>query len=184
MPHPPPLDHPQAFCPLIAQNLGLSPGLSPGQSPGQALSFPCPASLPGLVLRSLNQVPLQASVSAIPRSAAADGASPGPVATPARATPVSGSVRRAHTASTWTNVAAFPRLVLPGAAKTRQAASVACAGQASAPARGVRSVWTWTSATACRHRVTVGAVRTRQAASCACAPRGTRLHRTEPAARM
>ena len=46
----------QAFCPLIAQNLGLSPGLSPGQSPGQALSFPCPASLPGLVLRSLDQV--------------------------------------------------------------------------------------------------------------------------------
>ena len=38
----------QAFCPLIAQNLGLSPG--------QVLSFPCPASLPGLVLGSLNQV--------------------------------------------------------------------------------------------------------------------------------
>ena len=45
------------------------------------------------------QVPLQASVSAIPRSAAADGACPGPVATPACATPVSDSVRRAHTAS-------------------------------------------------------------------------------------
>ena len=45
------------------------------------------------------QVPLQASVNAIPRSAAADGAFLGPVATPARATPVSGSVRRAHTAS-------------------------------------------------------------------------------------
>ena len=38
----------QAFCPLIAQNLGLSPG--------QALSFPCLASLPGLVLGSVNQV--------------------------------------------------------------------------------------------------------------------------------
>nr|BAH13998.1 unnamed protein product [Homo sapiens] len=42
----------------------------------------------------------------------------------------------------------------------------------------------WTSATACRRRVTSGAARTRQAASCACAPPGTRLHRTEPAARM
>ena len=115
------------------------------------------------------QVPLQASVNAIPRSAARDAAFPGPVATPARATPVSGSARRACAAlvsqaegedgggaggstlsppdqtpphpQTWTNVAAFPRLVLPGAAKTRQAASVACAGRASELARGVRSVW-------------------------------------------
>lgn len=115
------------------------------------------------------QVPLQASVNVIPRSAARDAAFPGPVATPARATPVSGSARRACAAlvsqvegedgggaggstlsppdqtppypQTWTNVAAFPRLVLPGAAKTRQAASVACAGRASELARGVRSVW-------------------------------------------
>ncbi|KAB0396463.1 hypothetical protein E2I00_012107 [Balaenoptera physalus] len=110
----------------------------------------------------------QASVNAIPRSVARDAAFPGPVATPARATPVSGSARRACAAlvsqaegeegggaggstlsppdqtppypQTWTNVAAFPRLVLPGAAKTRQAASVACAGRASELARGVRNV--------------------------------------------
>lgn len=42
-----PLLH-QAFCPPIARN--------PGLSPGQVLSFPCPASRPGLVLRSQNQV--------------------------------------------------------------------------------------------------------------------------------
>lgn len=115
------------------------------------------------------QVPLRACVSAIPRSAAQDAASPGPVATPARAIRVSGSARRAHTASvsptervdgggagnlcqpppdqplpgpqTWTNAAACPRPVPPGAVKTRQAASIACAARASEPARGLRSAW-------------------------------------------
>lgn len=45
------------------------------------------------------QVPRRACVSAIPRSVARDAASRGPEATLARATPVSGSARKAHTAS-------------------------------------------------------------------------------------
>lgn len=119
----------------------------------------------------LPQVPPWACVSAIPRSVALDAVSQGPVATPARAIPVSGSVRRAHIASVgqtdgveggdrvgwgsagsppdqsplrpqmWTNVAACPCPVLPGAAKTLQGASVACAAPVSEPARGLRSVW-------------------------------------------
>ena len=91
------------------------------------------------------------------------------MATPARATLVSGSARRARTASvsqakreegggargstrsppdptppypqTWTNVAAFPRPVLLGAAKTHQAVSDACAVRASELACGLPSVW-------------------------------------------
>lgn len=108
-------------------------------------------------------------VSAILRSVARDAASPGPVVTPAPATLVSGSARRARTASVslpkgmdggaagdsaglppdqpppclqmWTNVAACPLLVLPGAAKTRQAASTACAALVSELARGLQSAW-------------------------------------------
>lgn len=103
--HLSPLGHPQAFYLLVdlspALTLGhsLNPGLglNPGLdlNPSLGLNFPCPASLLGPGQKFLNQVPLPACVSEIPRFVGLDAAFLGQAATPVRATQVSGSAPRA-----------------------------------------------------------------------------------------
>lgn len=106
-----PLGHPQAFYPLVDLSPALTPGhnlnpglgLNPGLdlnlgldlNPSLGLNFPCPASLLGPAQRFLNQVPLPACVSEIPRFVGLDAAFLGQAATPVRVTQVSGSAPRA-----------------------------------------------------------------------------------------